>query len=425
MTRTHSPKLAAYSTLAGVSLLGALVLGRPELVVLAVPFVLAVVLGLTLAREPVPRLSASLERRRAAEGGEDALVVIGEAGDRAERLELLPLLPPGLEPLSWSGPQELALAAGEEQTLRLPFRCPRFGGYRAGDLLVRARGPFALVTFEAALDLAQPLKVFPRREHLRRLVAPLETQVFAGNRVARAAGDGIEFADVRPYVPGDRIRRVNWRASARRGSLFVSDRHPERNTDVVLFVDTFAEARRLDGGGTLDEAIRAAAALADAYLAERDRVGLVGFGGVLRWLVPDMGAIQRYRIMDALLDAEVVLSFAWKGIEVVPRRTFPPKALVIALTPLLDGRSVNALLDLRGRGFDLAVVEVSPLPFVPPPRDEEAELARRLWALERETLRYRFERLGVPVVVWRAGTPLGGALEGVRAFRRGARLVRG
>jgi uncharacterized protein (DUF58 family) len=193
----------------------------------------------------------------------------------------------------------------------------------------------------------------------------------------------------------------------------------------VLFVDTFAEARHAGGAGTLDEAIRAAVALAEAYLAERDRVGLVGFGGVLRWLVPGMGAVQRYRIVDALLDAEVVLSFAWKGIEVVPRRTFPPKALVIALTPLLDGRSVNALLDLRGRGFDLVVVEVSPLPFVPAPRDEEGELARRLWALERETLRYRFERLGVPVVSWSAGTPLGGALEGVRAFRRGARLVRG
>jgi uncharacterized protein (DUF58 family) len=423
VSRAHSPKLASYSTLAAVALIGALVLGRPELVALAVPFVLAIVVGLGLAREPAVALSAAPERDRAVEGEEIAFVVEAEAGDRAERGELLLLLPPGLEPAGEAGPVEVSLAAGERRSLSLPIRCRRFGGYRVGDLLVRARGPFALITYEAAPELARPLKVFPSEEVLRRLVAPLDTQVFAGSRVARAAGDGIEFADIRPFVPGDRVRRVNWRVSARRGSLYVNERHPERSTDVVLFVDTFAEARG-EAGGTLDQAVRAAVALTDAYLAQRDRVGLVGFGGVLRWLVPEMGPIQRYRIVDALLDSEVVVSFAWKGIEVVPRRTFPPRALVVALTPLLDERSVIALLDLRGRGFDLAVVEVSPVPFLGPLHGTEADLARRLWLLRRETLRYRFQRRGVPVVEWREGTPLGGALEEVRAFRRAARHVR-
>ena len=48
----------------------------------------------------------------------------------------------------------------------------------------------------------------------------------------------------------------------------------------------------------------------------------------------------------------------------IPRRVLPPQALVIALTPLLDQRTITALLDLRARGFDLAVVDVSPIPYV-------------------------------------------------------------
>jgi uncharacterized protein (DUF58 family) len=95
---------------------------------------------------------------------------------------------------------------------------------------------------------------------------------------------------------------------------------------------------------------------------------------------------------------------------------------VIALTPLLDERSTAALLDLRSRGFDLAVVDVSPLPFVGPGRTEAERLARRLWALQREVLRHRYRELGVAVAEWRDGS-LQGAVEEVTAFRRAARVV--
>ena len=126
-------------------------------------------------------------------------------------------------------------------------------------------------------------------------MSPLETQPFAGNRVAREKGEGIEFADLRPFVPGDRVRRVNWRASARRGELFVNEQHPERNSDVVLFLDSFAEARR-ERGARSTSAVRAAASLAVAYLERRDRVGVVGFGGDVHWLLPATG--QRAALPD-------------------------------------------------------------------------------------------------------------------------------
>ena len=140
--------------------------------------------------------------------------------------------------------------------------------------------------------------------------------------------------------------------------------------------------------------------------------------------MPASGTRQLYRIVDSLLQMDVVLSFAGKNIDVLPPRTLPPKALVLALTPLLDARSTGALLDLRARGFDLVVVEVSPVPFVQPASDALSQLSYRLWRLSREALRARYERAGVPIVSWSDGEALDAVLEEVRAFRHYARPAR-
>src|SRR5436309_714127 len=264
------------------------------------------------------------------------------------------------------------------------------------------------------------VRVYPTQDTLRRILQPRDTQVHSGSEVSRRKGEGIEFADIRPWASGDPFKRINWRASARRGDLWVNESHPERNTDVILFVDSFAEAR-LGREGTLDLAARATSALADAYVRRRDRVGLISFGGILRWLVPGMGIVQLYRVIDALLDTQIVLSYYWKEIDVIPRRTLPPSALVIALSPLIDQRSVGALLDLRARGYDLAVVDVSPVPFTPRPASGLDAVAYDIWALRRDALRHRLQRAGVAVAEWRDDAPLQAVLEEVREFRRYAR----
>ncbi len=174
---------------------------------------------------------------------------------------------------------------------------------------------------------------------------------------------------------------------------------------MLLFVDTYAEAAAGESG-TLAASVRAAVSLAAAYLARKDRVGVVGFGAMLNGVQPRLGVTQLYRIIDALLGSAVVFSYAHKDVSFVPRRLLPAKALVIAISPLLDRRYVEALLNLRSRGFDLAVVEVSPEPFAPPGRTDADALAHRLWLLEREALRTRLRALGVPVARWPEDQPL-------------------
>jgi uncharacterized protein (DUF58 family) len=421
--RRASPRLGAYAGLSALGLIGALVLGLPELVALAAPFALLLAVGLAAAPTPQLDVAVELDRERALEGEEVTVTLDVAAGTAVERVQVLLTLPHGLDAPTDANPMALTLAVDESRRYEVPVECSRWGGYTPGEVVLRARDRLGLFVFEGVVDRRTPLKVYPRPEQLLDVLRPVETQVFAGNQVARAKGDGIEFADIRPFVPGDRMRRINWRASARRGDIVVNELHPERNTDVVLFLDTFAEARDASGG-TLDLTVRAAAALAERYLARKDRVGIVGFGGVLNWLLPASGVVQLYRIVDSLLDTEIVLNYAWKDVDVIPSRTLPPKALVIALSPLLDERAVGALLDLRGRGFDVAVVEVSPVPFAPAGRDAADALAHRLWLHRRAALRFRFERVGVPVVEWRDADALAVPLEEVAAYRRHARLSR-
>jgi len=422
VTRTVSPKLGAYAGLAALGLIAAIALRWPELVAVTAPFPLVLAVGLAFSREPELRAQVTLDRERVLENDEVVLTLSLRAAEPLERVEVFVRLPPALVRVDGANPFALRLGT-TEATRELRLACRRWGGYGLGEVHLRIRDRFGLFVHELQLTDLLPLRVYPRPEEIRRVLPPLETQVYSGNQVSRGKGEGIEFADIRPFATGDRVRRINWRVSARRGELFVNERHPERNTDVIIFLDSFTEARA-NQRGTLELAVRAAASLAALYLQRKDRVGLVSFGGVLSWLLPATGLVQRYRILDSVIGTEIVFSYAWKDADVIPVGTLPPQALILALTPLLDERAIATLLDLRARGFDLAVIEVSPLPFAAAAEDEAEAIGHRLWQLRRETLRSRYQRLGVPVVEWRDGDPLAVALEEVGAFRRQAGRVR-
>ena len=417
MTRYLSPRLRAYTALAAIALIGALASGRPELAVLATPFV--VFLGVALVGAPLALDGVlELDRERVLEG-ESVLATITVnnrgAGARVE------LRPPGTERLLANArPIDCWLSAGERRAVGFELTVERWGVLAAGPAVVRAHDRLGAFTLERLVAGAPELRAYPRVDRLQRLVAPLRNRPVLGSQVSRERGEGIEFADLRPLIPGDRVRSINWRASARRGVPYVNVQHPEQSADVVLFLDTFAEVERAVAG-TLDAAVHAAATLASTYLTRRDRVALVSFGGVLSWLAGSPGTTQLYRIVDALLESHVKPSFRWTDITRVPVQLLPVRALVLALSPLLDERGIGALLDLRARGHDLVVVEISPLAVG---EADSHELPLRLWRLQREALRARFERLGVPVARWeRPHTDLDLVVQEVIAFRRHARAV--
>ena len=401
-------------------MIAALASGRPELALLSAPFLVFVGAGLILAREPQLAAEIELDRTRLLEG-EQVLATVRLRNDGRDpvQVELSPVRSRRLA-LDPAGVLAIHLPAGAETQIAFAVRPRRWGAHSVGPVVVRARDLLGVTTWEGRIGRRVDLRAFPREQRLRELIAPLRTQPFLGTHVARARGEGIEFADIRPFQVGDRVRQINWRATARRGAPQVNERHPEHSSDVVLLLDTFAEARD-HAGGTLDAAVRAAAALARGHLARRDRVGLVDFGGTLHWLEPAFGTTQLYRIVDALLASDIAFSYAWRNVNSIPLRVLPPGALVLAVSPLLDDRSIALVTDLRRRGCDLTVIEVSPLDHISPGPSAADVVAYALWRLQREAQRARLQSLGIGVAVWERDGTLGPALEGVNAFRRSTR----
>ena len=350
MTRTATPKLGAYAALTGIGLVAALVLGRPELgrarravrgraALRAVARAdaqgrcLSSTSWAPSARSRARRSRPSSSSARTATRATSRCCSTSRTGSsRSRRTRSFS----GSRPTSGGRSSSRSTAATGARTCSATSSCAR--RMRSGSLV-----------HETAIERRQPLKVYPRAEELRRLLRPVETRAFAGNQVSRARGEGIEFADLRPFVPGDRIRRINWRATARRGEPWVNETHPERNSDVVLFLDTFVEARAEDEG-TLDHAVGAAASLAERYLGEKDRVGLVSFGGVINWLPPRAGSCRSTASSTRCSTPRSCMSYAWKDIDLIPARDAAAEgARARALAAARRARRAGAARPARAR----------------------------------------------------------------------------
>ena len=422
MTGRVSPRALSLLAVAGWAVSLAVLSGRPELVVATLP-----VLGLlaTLAR-PAARPGYAIEHEissdRIFEGETVTVTMTVTARSPVPLIELIGPRPAGSEIRSGSHRAVMTLGAGgvgrASYTLRLPGR----GAHDLGSIAVRVGDRFGLRHWEHRHVESRPLRVYPRIVPLRHVPRPVHVQASVGDYVSRALGEGIEPGDIRQFAPGDRIKQVNWRASLRLGQLYVTQQHRERNADVVLMLDTLAEVG-LPSDTTLDFGVRAAASLATAYLARKDRVGLITYGGVMSWVRPRSGAAQYERLADALVRADVVFTYVAKDLLRVPPRVLSPQALVIAITPLLDPRFSKAVLDLAARGFDLVVLAVSPVEITRAALIASAtgDLAARLWTLERRSGLVELRRHGLPVLEWRPPEPLEVALAVSR--RRRVRLA--
>ena len=430
MTTSRTARQRLFLLVGSLAVTTALGIGRPELVAIGAPLLLLVGIAEIIDVTPALEASGGLDRHRALEGESVVLEILFNAAQSISDVEVVAELPEGVDLVEARLEGEVlriddgivltAIPAGQSAAT-ISIRCHHWGTYVIDEVEIRQRSATGLHSH--SLHLSEPirLKVFPHSAALRRLLEPIETRLGFGDLVSRSRGAGFEYADLRPYVPGDDPRIINWRVTARAAETWVTERHPERNADVVFMLDTFAEARR-GVDETFDMAVRAVAALIEAHGQRLDRVGLLTFGEPVRWLQPGMGDRHAYRVLDLLMESHLVGQQYWRGLDVIPARSLPTSSLVIALSPLLDERTVHALADIRARGYDLAIVELEPTDYLPSPRNETETIARRMWTLEREHIRSRFKQQGVVVASWKVEDPFPAVILAADLFRR--RLLR-
>jgi uncharacterized protein (DUF58 family) len=413
MTGRVTPLGLALLTVASWALSLGVLSARPELFIATLP--LALVLAMLALRPPSPGYSLSCETS-AERVFEDDVVTVTISLTATSALPLVVLLGPlprDTKLASGKSRAVMALRPGETASFSYEVRCSVRGVHDFGTIVVQTRDRWGMRAWDRRHVEPRWVRVYPRIAPLRSLPRPLRTQTSIGDYVSRALGEGIEPGDIRQFAPGDAIRQVNWRASLRLGTLYVTQHHREHNADVVLMLDTLSQIGPAHGT-TLDFSVRAAASLATAYLARKDRVGLINCGGTIDWVRPGSGRVQYERLADTLLRATVVFTYVTKTLAFVPPRVLPPQALVIAISSLLDPRFTRTALDLAARGFDLAVLVVSPVDVTRAtlPASPINELACRFWTLDRRAQLDEFRRHGIPVLEWNPAESLEGALAG-------------
>lgn len=360
----------------------------------------------------------------------DVVLTVTNKGGLLEEVMIIDSPPTSLRVLEGETQVLTSLAPGETLTLEYTLDGRR-GYYDFGEVQVTATDRFGLFRKEWGAPAVGKRQFFvlPKVIRLKRIdIRPRQTKVYAGTIPARLGGSGIEFFGVREYQAGDSLRHMNWQANARHPNTFhTNEFEQERVADVGIILDARLRSNHAAGTDALfDFSIQAAAALAEAFLNQGNRVGLLQYGDFLGWTFPGYGKIQKERVLQALAKARVGDSMVFDRLEHLPTRLFPPKSQVVLISPLMKD-DVKFIKRLRARGYQLLVISPNPVSFA---RDvlgankPEVQMAYRIARLERALLLRQLQQAGIFTVNWHTQTPfeqsVGAALDSLPVWSQHA-----
>ncbi len=413
--------------LGGAGLLGAVLLRRLDLLVLATPLLVVATWGRVARPRHTVSVRARIGHRRLPEGAAtrwSVAVDVPEGGD-----ETTVRLSPGQ--FVDVDPRTDGACRGRPHDGRLEVsvvaRATRWGLRRIGPGLVRVRSPWwAYRTDPAVVGWFEAVATPTVAGFDASVPTPHPEGLVGVNRSARA-GTGSEFASIRPFQVGDRLRRIHWPSSLREGTLQVRTNHADQDAHVVLVVDAFSDLgprEGVDGRATsLDVTVRACAAIARHHLAAGDRVSLrvLGADRVPR-LGTGSGLGHAHRVLDVLAriapatDRQLQTVRALEGLV--------SGSLVVVLTPLVHPAMVGVVAAVAARGLATVVVDTMPEHLWTDQLDPYAANAWRLRRLDRRAEVHRLQQAGVPVVPWAGPGSLDTVLRDLARRARAPRLVR-
>ena len=332
---------------------------------------------------------------------------------------------PGMKITEGELSQWATLGAGESTELKYAFTATR-GDFSWRSIRVRVSDPLGLIQSEMLLPDNATVQVRPPIKKFKAIsLRPRNTVHSPGSIPARIAGRGTDFFGVREYHPGDPLRTLDWRLTARHPrKFFTKEFEQEEIAEIGLILDARRNTELRIGEESLFEfGVSATASLAENFLHQGHRVSLLVFGENMLTAFPGYGKRQLHRIMSCLSKAKVARENSALGrLDLLPIRIFPPHALMIVISSLAS-TDRSFFRRLRAHGYHALLVSPDTIHFANPTLAQDAtnQLAVRAARIERRLRLNEIAQLRIPVIDWQVDQPLFPLMRNALTRSRGQR----
>ncbi len=196
----------------------------------------------------------------------------------------------------------------EQKNIIYTLRPVERGEYHFGRLILYIRSLLGLLKRRYNITAEEMVPVYPSFVQMRKyeLLSQTTIQTEHGNKRMRKIGHSMEFEQIKEYVRGDDIRTINWKATARKGSLMVNSFTDEKSQQVYCIIDKGRLMKMPFNGLTLlDYAVNSTLVLANVCLQKQDRVGVMTFANKMgSLLAADRKPIQRENVLQLLYNQQ-------------------------------------------------------------------------------------------------------------------------
>lgn len=218
--------------------------------------------------------------------------------------------------------RKLIIKSGQKAKYEYSLRPVERGEYSFGKLNIFISTPLQLVKKRLVFDEDQNVKVYPSFLQMRKydFMAIDNRLRQPGLKKIRRIGHTQEFEQIKEYVPGDDVRSINWKATAKQAGLMVNQYQEEKAQPVYSIIDTGRVMKMpFEGLSLLDYAINSSLAFSNVALQKKDKIGLLSFSNEATKIIPSSSKKTQlniiletlYNVQTDFLDSDFGLLYAW------------------------------------------------------------------------------------------------------------------
>ena len=360
-------KAVAYLGFAYIFIGLALVFRQPALTIFVIPIALTFFYSSVVSRHQIPNLTITRKLNPLRSfGGESIKVtveVLNNLNVEIKELHLEDHVPSSLRLESGSNSFSLSLKPFERTERFYEVSAPKRGQYALGPLKATSMDPMRFRQISVEIPGKDRVMILPQVEDLGKVdLAARRVGPWPGTVPSRSVGPGTEFFELRLYSPGDELRRINWKASARQARLVTNEFEAERVTDVLVALDCSESVLSSVFSFDAEEfEVNLTASLCSQLLLQGNRVGLLVYGAERTWVSPAFGKRQLLRILSGLTitkagRAVIPIDFA---VETIVNAVLPARSVIAFISPLMGDAIVEVVRNVAAAGYSVICVTPS------------------------------------------------------------------